>query len=100
MMTHFPKDPDCDICNRCRTRRVDSRKTRSDAEDIDHAWIEPKAFGDLLTADYKIIGEKNPDNESKDYDRVALIILDFYTRYIDAFPGKTRTAEECREAFT
>ena len=62
MMTQFPKDPDCPICNQCRTRRIDSRKTRSDEEDINHAWIAPKAFGDLLTADYKIIAEKNPDN--------------------------------------
>merc|ERR1712078_885032 len=100
MMTHFPKDPDCPICNQCRTRRIDSRKTRSDAEDIDHAWIAPKAFGDLLTADYKIIAEKNAANESKDYERVALVILDFYTRFINAYPCKTRTAEECREVLT
>ena len=58
MMTHFPKYPDCPICNQCRTRREDACRMRVDQEDVSHDWIEPKKFGDLITADHKIIGEK------------------------------------------
>ena len=98
MLTHFPKDPECEICNGCRTRRKDTRKTRADSEDVSHAWIEPKKFGDLLTADHKIIGERTASNSSKDNNRVALVIQDFYTRYIDAYPAPSRDADECRQA--
>ena len=34
------RDPNCPICNQCRTRRIDARKTHSDPEDVAHAWSE------------------------------------------------------------
>ena len=45
------------------------------------------------------MAEKDAEKQSKDADRVALIIQDFYTRYLDAFPAKTKDHEEVLEAF-
>ena len=59
-----------------------------------HTWLEPKTFGDLFTCDHKIVAEKNPDNESLQQDKVALICYDFVVRWIDGFPAKSRSTEE------
>ena len=99
MLTHFPRDDKCRICNECRLRSVDHRRTRNDSQDVSHAWIEPTSFAQLLTADHKIVGEKNPEHESKDNDRVALVILDFATRYIVAYPAESRETHEVVDAF-
>lgn len=56
-------------------------------------------FAQLLTADHKIVGERNPEHEPKDQDRVALVILDCATRYLVAYPAKSRGTHEVKDAF-
>ena len=51
VFTHFPKDRNCDICLRTKITRASCRK-RTGA-------VVPRAeiFGDLITADHKILSE-------------------------------------------
>ena len=61
----------------------------------DHLWIEPKQFGDLVTADHKIVAtERDPEKESHLYDRVALCMHDFHTKWIDSFPASSKETDE------
>ena len=48
---HFPKDRDCEICQRTKITRVPCRRRIG--------RVEPRAeiFGDLITADHKIVSE-------------------------------------------
>ena len=70
----------------------DCRRTR-ELNELTHAWVGPKAFADLLTADYKTVAEKDPEKQSVEYDRVALVILDYFIRLIDSFPSQDHTSD-------
>ena len=50
--THFPKDRNCEICQRTKMTRAPCRRRNGEAV--------PRAenFGDLITADYKVLSEK------------------------------------------
>ena len=67
IFTHFPKDPNCPICNSCKRNRAHCRsKVHGEPDQLP----EPKKFADAITADHKILNE---DDESRKKDRVALI---------------------------
>ena len=52
VFTHFPKDPNCDICLKTKITRSSCRRRAG--------TVVPRAerFGDLLTADHKILSEE------------------------------------------
>ena len=49
--THFSKDPDCDICWKTKITRASCRRRAG--------TVVPRAenFGDLTTADHKVLSE-------------------------------------------
>ena len=65
--THFPKDPNCDICLKTKITRASCRRRAG--------TVVPKAerFGDLLTADHKILSE---GSESCNSHRYAVVVQD------------------------
>ena len=50
IFTHFPKDPDCEICNACKTQHQWCKSWNEKPD----ATPEPTKFGDKLTADHAI----------------------------------------------
>ena len=68
--THFPKDRICDICLRTKITRVFCR-TRT-------GTVVPRAgnFGDLITADHKVLSE---GCESRNNHRYAVVLQDLAT---------------------
>ena len=52
---------------------------------------EPLEFADAITADHKILNE---DDESRMNDRVALIIVDRYTRWMQGFAAQSKEHSE------
>ena len=56
----------------------------------------PQEFGDLITADFKIIAEHNPDNSSRDGHRTAYVMQDWFIKWLAGFPAKSRTTEETK----
>ena len=93
LTTHFPKDPNCDICNQCKIQHQQCRKkTHGEPDDLP----KPTKFADSITADHQILNE---EQASRKGHRVSLIILDRYTHWLQGYAAKQKTAEETKRDF-
>ena len=65
--THFPKDRNCEICKRTKKTRAPCRRRNGEAV--------PRAekFGDLITADHKVLSDSC---ESRNNHRYAVVVQD------------------------
>ena len=83
--THFPKDRNCEICQRTKITRAPCRRRNGGAE--------PRAekFGDLITADHKLLRESY---ESRNNHRYAIVVQDVATQWFQSYPCKTKTPQE------
>ena len=79
--THFPKDQICEICQRTKITRAPCRRRNGGAV--------PRAenFGDLITADHKVLSD---NCESRNNHRYAVVVQDLATQWIQAYPCKTK----------
>ena len=68
--THFPKDPNCDICLKTKITRASCRRRTG--------TVVPRAeiFGDLITADRKVLSE---GSDSRNNHRYAVVAQDLAT---------------------
>ena len=87
--THFPKDRNCEICKRTKTTRAPCRRRNGEAV--------PRAdkFGDLITADHKVLSD---NCESRNNHRYAVVVQDLATQWIQAYPCKTKTSQETQRS--
>ena len=71
--THFPKDRNCEICKRTKITRAPCRRRKGEAI--------PRAdnFGDLITADHKVLSD---NCESRNNHRYAVVVQDLATQWI------------------
>ena len=78
---HFPKDPNCEICQRTKITRAPCRRRTGGAV--------PRAenFGDVTTADHKVLSE---GCESRNNHRYAVVVQDLATQWIHGYPCKTK----------
>ena len=81
--THFPKDKDFEICKRTKITRAPCMKRTGTAV--------PRAekFGDLITADHKVLSE---GCESRNNHRNAVVVQDLDIQWIQSYPCKTKTS--------
>ena len=88
--THFPKNPNCDICFKTKITSASCRRRAG--------TVVPRAeqFGDLMTADHKVLNE---GSESRNNHRYALVVQDLATQWIQAYSCKTRTSQETKKEF-
>ena len=77
--TRFPKDRNCEICQRTKITRAPCRRRNGGAV--------PRAekFGDLITADHKVLSD---NCESRNNHRYAVVVQDLATQWIQAYPCK------------
>ena len=75
--THYPKDRNCEICQRTKITRAPCRRRNGGAV--------PRAenFGDLITADYKIVSE---GCESRNNHRYAVVVTRFGNAVVTTLP--------------
>ena len=87
--THFPKDRNCEICQRTKITRAPCRRRNGEAV--------PRAdnFGDLITADHKVLSD---NCESRNTHPYAVVVQDLATQWIQAYPCKTKTSQETRRS--
>ena len=87
--THFPKDRNCEICQRTKMTRAPCRRRNGDAV--------PRAenFGDLITADHKVLSD---NCESRNNHRYAVVVQDLATQWIQAYPCKNKTSQETQRS--
>ena len=79
--THFPEDRNCEICQRTKITRAPCRRRIGEAV--------PRAvnFGDLITADHKVLGE---GCESRNNHRYAIVVQDFAPSGSSRIRAKTK----------
>ena len=87
--THFPRDRNCEICQRTEITRAPCRRRNGGAV--------PRAenFGDLITADHKVLSD---NCESRNNHRYAIVVQDLATQWIQAYPCKTKTSQETQRS--
>ena len=87
--THFPKGRNCEICKRTKITRATCRRLNGEAV--------PRAekFGDLITADHKVLSD---NCESRNNHRYAVVVQDVATQWIQAYPCKTKTSQETQRS--
>ena len=87
--THFPKDRNSEICQRTKITRGPYRRRNCGAV--------PRAenFGDLITADHKVLSESC---ESRNNHRYAVVVQDLVTQWIQSYPCKTKTSQETQRS--
>ena len=87
--THFPKDRNCKICQRTKITRAPCRRRNGEAV------LRAENFGDLITADHKVLSEKC---ESRNTHRYAIVWQDLATHWIQSYPCKTKTSQETQRS--
>ena len=87
--THFPKDRNCEICQRTKITRAACRRRMG--------RVVPRAenFGDLITADHKVLSESC---ESRNNRRYAVVVQDLATQWSQSYPCKTETSQETQRS--
>ena len=83
--THFPKDRNCEICQRTKITRAPCRRRNGGA------LLRAEIVGDLKTADHKVLSE---NCESRNNHRYAVVVQDLATQWIQSYPCKTKTSQE------
>ena len=78
---HVPKDRNCEICKRTKITRAPCRRRNGEA--VPRAAI----FGDLITADHKVLSD---NCESRNNHRYAVVVQDLATQWIQAYPCKIK----------
>ena len=87
---HSRKDRNCEICQRTKITRAPCRRRNGGA--VPRAEI----FGDLITADHKVLSE---NCESRNHHRYAIVVQDSATQWIQAFPyQKQKLHKKLKEA--
>ena len=71
VFSHFPQDRNCEICKRTKITRPTCRRRNGEAV--------PRAvnFGDLITADHKVLSD---NCESRNNHRYAVVVQDLATQ--------------------
>ena len=85
----FPKDRNCEICQRTKITRAPCRRR------IGGAVLRAENFGDLITADHKVLSEVC---ESRNNHRYAIVVQDLATQWIQSCPCKTITSQETQRS--
>ena len=79
--THFPSDRNCEICQRTKNDKAPCRRRNDDTV--------PRAvnFGDLITADHKVLSD---NCESRNNHRYAVVVQDLATQRTQSYPCKQK----------
>ena len=81
----LPEGPELQFCRRNKITRAPCGKRANN-----HIHRAEK-FGDLITADHKIINE---EGESRNNHPYAIVVQDLATQWIQSYPCKTKTSPE------
>ena len=85
IFTHFPRDRNCKVRKRTKITSAPCRNSTGDAVPC------AENFGDIKTADHKVLNE---DGESRNNHRYAVVVQDLATQWIQSYPCKTKTSQE------
>ena len=81
----LPKDRICEVCLQTKMTRALCRRRTGEA------LHRADKFGDLITADHKVLNE---EGGSRNNHRYAVVVQDLATQWIPSFPCRTKTSQE------
>ena len=83
--THFPKDPNSDICLEAKITRTHCRRRTG--------TIVPRAehVGDLITTDHKVFNEESESRNNRQY---AVVVHNLATQWIQSHLCKTKSNQK------
>ena len=87
--SHFPKDRNCEICQRTKITMAPCRRR------IGRAVPRAENLGDLIAAEHKVLSE---GCESRNNHRYAVVVQDLATQWIQSYPCKTKTCQEAQRS--
>ena len=89
--THFPEDRNCEVCKRTKMTRAPCKGRTGEAV--------PRAekFGDLITADHKVLNE---EGEPRNNHRYAVVVQDLATQWIHIRAKTKKYFQETEKSFT
>ena len=76
-ITHFPKHPNCETCNRCKVQNEQARRKVDTSDEPEK--LKPEKFADSTTADHMILGKEEKNRHG---DTVALVCVDRGTHWL------------------
>ena len=88
--THFTKKTE--IARSSRGPKLQEPRAEDAMRDLFH---NRKNFGDLITADHKVLSE---GCESRNNHRCAVVVQDLATQWIQSYPCKTKTSQETQRS--
>ena len=85
-ISHFPKHPVCDICNRAKlfSKRGKSHRVHDPESDLP----VPTAFGEQIAIDHMIVSKSAGGREF-----LALIVFDCFSGIVNAYPAPTKGSD-------
>ena len=86
--THFPNDKDCEIFKRTKITRACRKR-------IGTAVPREENFGDLITADHRVLSD---NCGSRNNHRYAVVVQNLATQWIQSYPCKTKTSQETQRS--
>ena len=86
--TQFLKDRNCEF-QRTKFTRAPCRRRNGGAV------LCAENFGDLITADHKVLSD---NCESRNNHRYAVVVQDLATQWIQSYPCKTKTSQETQRS--
>ena len=86
---NFPKDRKCDICLRIKITRVPCRRRN------EGSIPRTEKFGDLMTADHKVVNE---GSQSWNNHRNAVVAQDLAAQWIQFYPCKNKNSQETEKS--
>ena len=89
--TQFPKDRDCDVCLRTKITKAFCRRRTGEA------LSRANKFGDLITADRKVLNE---GRESRDNHRYTVVVQDLAVQWVQSYPCKTKSSHETERSLS
>ena len=81
------KDPNCEVCRRTKVTRASCGRNPDDRAEREIA----ESFGNMMTAGHKVL---NGDQESRMHHKVAVIMQDLATQWIQSCHAKTKPVQE------
>ena len=87
--TQFLEDRNCEICQRTKITRAPCRRR------IGGAVLRAENFGDLITADHKVLSD---NCESRNNQRYAIVVQDLATQRIQSYPGRTKMSQNTQRS--
>ena len=88
--THFSKDRICEICHRTKITTFPRRRR------MDGVLLRAEYFGDVITADHKVLFE---GCVSRNNHRYAVVVQDLTTQRIQSYQCKTKTYRKLKGAW-